>query len=173
MTVSKTTPWRDIRAMCGYASQLAEGLTGSDRGRNEIVMRGLMFVATRPSLAAFWAGGDGGAAAASLYSTCCDVPQSRFTAVLRSACTSWASPSTVSDQLCALLAAHPISAKKVALHMHWRLLDATYMLAPVLRLDIHQAFEAIWLAGEYEEAYALIERLCYNADLLHYASDDD
>ena len=60
----------------------------------------------------------------------------------------------------------PARVERVVRAQHkWRFLDATRMQAGLLRDDVREAFEAIWMASEFKAAYDYIDTLTLNLEL--------
>jgi len=172
--------WRDIRAMCGAVAASADVImlhhktlawmaVEGDQDVAKRVTEALWHVAGQADLVAFWQ--HDGARCRAYYELGATSLQG---AVLKAACTLFADRAIVDRRVGEYFTAliHHIKGTALAeealsqLLLKWRFLDATHMQAGILREGVRDAFGAVWTAREYAAAYAYIDTLCLNIELL-------
>lgn len=169
--------WRDIRAMCGFTAKTWE-IQHEYHAVHAWVANDLWFVATQKDILDLYQ--LHGARCSEMYGRAQEAGSSHFYMnIVRKASTHFAQPEGVSVETRQLewFALDDFGSRTdqrdsnrieraTRVQHKWRFLDASRMQGGLLREDVREAFEAIWLAGEWTAAYDYIDTLTLNLEML-------
>jgi hypothetical protein len=157
--------------MCGFTAKAYEIVHGATRVPAPDVLGDLWYIAARRDMLEMYQDGAAGRRCAEMYERASELTGSGsadylFGNVLRKASTHFAQPEGVSVETRQVEWAVNSTDRGLRAQHKWRFLDATRMQGGLLREGVREAFEAIWMAGEWPAAYEYIDTLTLNLDML-------